>query len=70
MRTRSGARLQEEMDSLHTNHTHELLKFPKGEKVLKNKWVYIIKQRRSHVTSKVQGRASCEMIQLEKKYWL
>jgi len=36
--------MQEEMDSLHKNHTYELVKLPKGKKVLKNKWVYIIKQ--------------------------
>jgi ABC-type uncharacterized transport system substrate-binding protein len=31
--------MEEEMNSLHTNHTYELVKFPKGKKVLKNKWV-------------------------------
>jgi len=36
--------MQEEMDSLHKNHTYELVKFPKGKKALKNKWVYRIKQ--------------------------
>jgi len=36
--------MQEEMDSLHKNHTYELVKLPKGKKVLKNKWVYRIKQ--------------------------
>jgi hypothetical protein len=36
--------MQQEMYSLHMNHTYELVKFPKGKKVLKNKWVYRIKQ--------------------------
>jgi hypothetical protein len=36
--------MQEEMDSLHKNHTYELVKLPKGKKTLKNKWVYRIKQ--------------------------
>jgi hypothetical protein len=36
--------MQEEIDSLHKNHTYELVKLPKGKKVLKNKWVYKIKQ--------------------------
>jgi ATP-binding cassette subfamily B (MDR/TAP) protein 1 len=36
--------MQEEMDSLYKNHTYELVKLPKGKKVLKNKWVYRIKQ--------------------------
>jgi hypothetical protein len=31
--------MQEEMDSLHKNHTYELVKLPKGKKVLKNKWL-------------------------------
>ena len=41
--------MQEETDSLHTNHTYELVKLPKGKKVLKNKWVYRIKQE-EHTT--------------------
>ena len=36
--------MQEEMDSLYKNHTYELVKLPKGKKILKNKWVYRIKQ--------------------------
>ena len=44
--------MQEEMDSLHTNHTYELVKLPKGKKVLKNKWVYRIKQES---TRHIQG---------------
>ena len=36
--------MQEEMDSLHKNHTYELVKLPKSKKTLKNKWVYRIKQ--------------------------
>ena len=36
--------MQEEMDSLHKNHTYELVKLPKGKKALKNKWVYRTKQ--------------------------
>ena len=36
--------IQEEMDSLHKNHTRELTPLPKGKKVLQNKWVYRIRQ--------------------------
>jgi hypothetical protein len=36
--------MQEEMDSLHKNHTYELVKLSKGKKVLKNKWVCRIKK--------------------------
>ena len=60
--------MQEEMDFLHKNHTYELMKLPKGKKVLKNNWVYRIKQRRAHATSKVQGQTSSERIQPEKRY--
>lgn len=32
--------MQEEMDSLKKNQTYELVKLPKGKKVLKNRWVF------------------------------
>ena len=32
--------MQEEMDSLLKNQTYELVKLPKGKKVLKNRWVF------------------------------
>lgn len=35
--------MQEEMDSLHENHTFELMHLPKGKKALKNKWVFRVK---------------------------
>ena len=35
--------MQDEMDSLHVNHTYELTKLPKGKKALQNKWVYKLK---------------------------
>ncbi|KAJ0865779.1 putative RNA-directed DNA polymerase [Helianthus annuus] len=35
--------MQDEMNSLYENNTFELVKFPKGKKVLKNKWVYKVK---------------------------
>ena len=35
--------MQDEIQSLHQNHTFELVKLPKGMKALKNKWVYKIK---------------------------
>jgi hypothetical protein len=37
--------MQEEMNSLHKNHTFELVKLPKGKKFLKNKWIYKIKKQ-------------------------
>ena len=35
--------MQEEMESLHENHTYELTELPKGKKALRNKWVYKLK---------------------------
>lgn len=34
--------MQEDMNSLHENHTFELVKLPKGRIALKKKWVYKI----------------------------
>ena len=31
------------MDSLHENHTYELVELPKGKRALRNKWVYKLK---------------------------
>jgi len=35
--------MEEEMSSLHENHTYDLVKLPKGRKALKNEWVYRLK---------------------------
>ena len=35
--------MQDEMDSLHENHTYELTELPKGKRELRNKWVYKLK---------------------------
>ncbi|QHO13807.1 Retrovirus-related Pol polyprotein [Arachis hypogaea] len=35
--------MQEEMKSLHENHTFELVKLPKGKGAFKNKWVFKLK---------------------------
>ena len=31
------------MDSMHENQTYELTELPKGKRVLRNKWVYLLK---------------------------
>ena len=36
--------MQEEMNSLHKNKTYELIEIPKGQKALRNKWVFKIKK--------------------------
>ena len=35
--------LQDEMDSLHENYTYDLVELPKGNRALRNKWVYKVK---------------------------
>ncbi|KAL6336690.1 hypothetical protein AAG906_036004 [Vitis piasezkii] len=36
--------MRDEMESLHENHSFELVKLPKGKRALKNRWVYRVKQ--------------------------
>lgn len=36
--------MDDEMKSLHENHTYELVKLPKGKRALKNRWIYRVKQ--------------------------
>ena len=38
--------IQDEMKSLHENHSFELVKLPKGKRALKNRWVYKVKQEK------------------------
>ena len=35
--------MQDEMDSLHENHTYELMELPKGKRAFRNKCVYELK---------------------------
>jgi hypothetical protein len=37
--------MQDEMQSLHDNHTFELVKLPKGKRTLTNRWIYKVKQQ-------------------------
>ena len=36
--------MQDEMKSLHDNHSFELVKLPKGKRALKNMWVYRVEE--------------------------
>lgn len=47
--------MEDEMQSLHESNTFELVKFPKGKRVLKNIWVYQIKQ--DQCTSQIRYKA-------------
>ena len=48
--------MQDEMKSLHENHTYDLVELPKGKRALKNKWVFRckIEPNRSQLKYKVQ----------------
>ncbi|KAK0597554.1 hypothetical protein LWI29_026462 [Acer saccharum] len=48
--------MQDEMKSLHENHTFELVKLPKGKRALKNKWVYRVKQEQHTTQPRYKAR--------------
>jgi hypothetical protein len=54
--------MQEEMDSLPKNHTYKLVKLPKGQESSEEQVGLKNQARRAHVTSEIQGQASCERI--------
>ncbi|KAL5821663.1 hypothetical protein ACOSQ3_023545 [Xanthoceras sorbifolium] len=48
--------MQEEMKSLHENHTFDLVKLPQGRKALKNKWVYKVKSEEGNSQPRYKAR--------------
>ena len=48
--------MQDEMKSLHENHTYELVKFPKGMRALKNKWVFKVKVEEHNLKPRYKAR--------------
>jgi len=48
--------MQEEMKSLHENHTFELVKFPQGKRALKNKWVFKLKSEENNSQPRYKAR--------------
>jgi len=48
--------MQDEMKSLHDNHTFDLVKLPKGKKALKNRWIYKVKQERNSTSPMYKAR--------------
>ena len=48
--------MQDEMKSLHDNHTYELVDLPKGKRILKNKWVYRIKYEENNTQPRYKAR--------------
>jgi len=48
--------MQEEMKSLHEIHAYDLVELPKRRKVLKNKWVYKLKNKENNPRPKYKAR--------------
>ncbi|CAH9113366.1 unnamed protein product [Cuscuta europaea] len=48
--------MQDDMNSLHENNTFELVKFPKGKRALKNKWVYKVKTEEHNSQPRYKAR--------------
>ncbi|CAL8169106.1 unnamed protein product [Prunus armeniaca] len=48
--------MHEEMQSLHENHTYDLVNLPKGRITLKNKWVYRLKTEENNSKPRFKAR--------------
>ena len=48
--------MQDEIKSLHDNHTYVLVKFPKGMRALKNKWVFKVKVEEHNLKPRYKAR--------------
>ncbi|KAI5315215.1 hypothetical protein L3X38_044391 [Prunus dulcis] len=48
--------MHEEMQSLHENHTYDLVNLPKGRRALKNKWVYRLKTEKNNSKPRFKAR--------------
>jgi len=48
--------MQDEMKSLHDNHTVDLVKLPKGKKALENRWIYKLKQESNSTSLRYKAR--------------
>ena len=48
--------MQDEMKSLHDNHTYDLVKLPKGKRSLENKWIFKMKQDANSTFPKYKAR--------------
>ena len=59
--------MQDEMDSLHENHTYELVELPKGKKALRNKWVYKLKLGDTGKTLRYKARIVVKGFQQKKR---
>ena len=48
--------MQDEMKSLHDNHTYDLVKLPKGKKALEIRWIFRVKQDSNSTLPRYKAR--------------
>nr|KYP42640.1 Retrovirus-related Pol polyprotein from transposon TNT 1-94 [Cajanus cajan] len=48
--------MQDEMKSLHDNHTYDLVKLPKGKRALENRWIFRVKQESNSTSPRYKAR--------------
>ncbi|CAL8081537.1 unnamed protein product [Prunus armeniaca] len=48
--------MHEEIQSLHDNHTYDMVNLPKGRRTLKNKWLYRLKAEENNSKSRFKAR--------------
>ena len=60
--------MQDEMKSLHENHSFELVKLPKGKRTLKNRWVYRVKQEEHTSQPRYKARLVVKRVQSKERF--
>ncbi|WVZ03005.1 hypothetical protein V8G54_023811 [Vigna mungo] len=48
--------MQDEMKSLHDNHTYDLVKLSKGKRALENRWIFRVKQESNSTSTRYKAR--------------
>ncbi|CAJ2671557.1 unnamed protein product [Trifolium pratense] len=48
--------MNDEMKSLHDNHTYDLMKLPKGKRALENRWIYRVKHESNSESPRYKAR--------------
>ncbi|GAU22987.1 hypothetical protein TSUD_98150 [Trifolium subterraneum] len=48
--------MNDEMKSLHDNHTYDLVKLPKGKRALENRWIYRVKHESNSESPRYKAR--------------
>ena len=48
--------MQDEMKSLHDNHTYDLVKLPKGKRALETRWIFRVKQDSNSTLPRYKAR--------------